>query len=434
MKNYIRTIHVNGSKSEYESTIDLLDLSNCYRSVIYRADLSIDKANDKHGIINNITTRQTLVVNYEGSYTKSVIIEPNYYSIDTLIANINTVVGRTVFSIKMTDSNAFHSTLHCAVNFKDAKELQDIFGYQYEYTDGVSEFPCNITQNKHVLQLYSNAVDSNMPSSLFNFRIDDPAIDFHKSFYINAGMQNKKYNKIDFLFRDIADNVVTLNASSITLTLFIKSFETWDRLSDDCINMNEIDVSKFNITTNISKLDENGCYTKYLDKSLNLKNAKIVNANFLLKGKLYNLPVDQHLTINNNSYTIPKGCYSLDTLLATLNNLDQSVFSYIETGENAFKIKMINGNSLSFEESDLPNILGFTETAHQIMYNVTPDNNTITYNSMYLDERVKHTITIQPDLYTEQDFLKAVEEALNCNMAFQALRAEGPGGRNLEIP
>ena len=52
-----------------------------------------------------------------------------------------------------------------------------------------------------------NAVDSNMPSSLFNFRIDDPAIDFHKSFYINAGMQNKKYNKIDFLFRDIADNV-----------------------------------------------------------------------------------------------------------------------------------------------------------------------------------------------------------------------------------
>ena len=47
MKNYIRTIHVNGSKSEYESTIDLLDLSNCYRSVIYRADLSIDKASDK---------------------------------------------------------------------------------------------------------------------------------------------------------------------------------------------------------------------------------------------------------------------------------------------------------------------------------------------------------------------------------------------------
>ena len=95
---------------------------------------------------------------------------------------------------------------------------------------------------------------------------------------------NKKYNKIDFLFRDIADNVVTLNASSITLTLFIKSFETWDRLSDDCINMNEIDVSKFNITTNISKLDENGCYTKYLDKPFNLKNAKIVNANFLLNG------------------------------------------------------------------------------------------------------------------------------------------------------
>ena len=331
MKNYIRTIHVNGSKSEYESTIDLLDLSNCYRSVIYRADLSIDKASDKTGIINNITTRQTLIVNYEGSYTKSIVIDPNYYSIDTLIAIINTAAGRTVFSIKTSDSNAFHTSLHCPVNFKDAKELQNIFGYENEYIfEGESEYPANITQNKHVLQLYSNIVDSNMPTSLFNFRIDDPAIDFHKSFYINAGLQNKKYNHIDFLFRDIADNVVTLNASGITLTLFIKSYETWDRLSDDCINMNEIDVSKFNITTNINELDENGCYTKYLDKPLNLKNAKIVNANFLLKGKLFNIPTDQHITVNNKTYTIPQGCYSLDGLIATLNTFDQSVFSYIQ--------------------------------------------------------------------------------------------------------
>jgi hypothetical protein len=357
-----------------------------------------------------VTTKQTLLVNYEGSYTKSIVIEPNYYAIDTLIAIINTAVGRTVISIKTSESNAFHAYIHCPVDFKDARELKNIFGYEYDYTSGQSEHPCNITQNKHILQLYSGIVDSGMPSSLFNFQIQDPSIDFHQSFFINAGITCKKYTRIDFMFRDLANECICLNAASITLTLFIKSYETYDRLSDPYVG----DTSKFNITTKINQLDENGTYHKYLDKPLNLKNAKIVNANFLLKGRLYNIPVDQHVNINNKSYTIPKGCYSLDTLLATLNNLDQSVFSYIESGNDAFKIKMINGESLTFEEPDLANILGFTEAVKKTLYNVSPDTNTVTFNHMYLDEKVKKSVTIQPDLYSEQDFLKAVEEALEC--------------------
>ena len=136
MKNYIRTIHVTGSQYDYNQKIDLLDLTNCYKAVVYRADISIDKDSTKNGIINNITEQQTLVVNYEGSYTKSIIIEPNFYTIDRLIADINTVAGRTVISLKTSESNAFHSYIHCPVDFTHAQELKAIFGFEYDYTSG----------------------------------------------------------------------------------------------------------------------------------------------------------------------------------------------------------------------------------------------------------------------------------------------------------
>ena len=306
MKNFIRTIHVSTDSAgqyDYNQKIDMLDLTNCYKAVVYRADLSIDKDSTKNGIINNITEQQTLVVNYEGSYTKSIIIDPDFYTIDRLIADINTVAGRTVISLKTSESNAFHSYIHCPVDFTHAQELKAIFGFENDSAINESENPANITQNKHILQVYSGIVESGMPSSLFNLQIKDPTIDFHQSFFINASISCRKYHYIDFMFRDLGNECVRLNASGITLTLFIKAYEPYDRLSEPYTG----DTSKFNITTKINQLDDNGTYHKYLEKPLNLKNAKIVNANFLLKGKLYNLPVDQHLTINNNSYTIPKG-------------------------------------------------------------------------------------------------------------------------------
>ena len=83
------------------------------------------------------------------------------------------------------------------------------------------------------------------------------------------------------MFRDLANECVRLNASGITLTLFIKAYETYDILSEPYTG----DTCKFNITTKINQLDDNGTYHKYLEKPLNLKNAKIVNANFLLMVK-----------------------------------------------------------------------------------------------------------------------------------------------------
>ena len=154
MKNYIRTIHVTGSQYDYNQKIDLLDLTNCYKAVVYRADISIDKDSTKNGIINNITEQQTLVVNYEGSYTKSIIIEPNFYTIDRLIADINTVAGRTVISLKTSESNAFHSYIHCPVDFTHAQELKAIFGFENDSAINESENPANITQNKHILQVW----------------------------------------------------------------------------------------------------------------------------------------------------------------------------------------------------------------------------------------------------------------------------------------
>ena len=393
MKLFVRSIPVKSDNNLVK--VDLLDLSDYKYAEIYKVEVSIDKQSDK-ALFYNITTDQII---------NGVTIPIGYYNIQELIALVNT--NRSIISLILSEQNKYHCNLDMKINFAKAKQLQEIFGYPTDINLvwGVSRHCVDITRGLNVLQIYSSIVNSDSETPICTLKIDDPTKDFHDCIYTNCPIITTPINYIDIVIRDIHGDIVSLNAENINVTLFIKAYNEME-------SVNASVNHAFNITTGINKLD-NGKYSQKLENSMNLTNGHIVNANFLLDGKINNLSTDQTVVIDGIPFVVHAGSYSLEQILSVMNSLCGAVFSYINSGEGCFKIQVENISSIKFETPELANMLGFEcniyESANIVeRYQLTSNNNVF---KLKINEG-SWILTVEPGIYSEQEFFKKLQEAI----------------------
>ena len=405
MKVFIRSI--KGSDcSSIVNKIDYLSIEDDLKTVIYKIDVSIEENSQFSGsyddpdqsIINNIFTTQNLIVN-----NQSITIPPSFYSLENLFAIINQ--QSIAISLIKNEENAYHTKTSTTFDFTNAREIQEILGFNKAVISegSISTNPANITRGLNVIQLYSSITNSDTDIPIVTIKIDNPLESFHQSYETNINVKNSVLNYIDVHFRDIAGNLITLNGN-ITINFYFKTF--------DEVIFNESNNNRFNITSQITNLD-NGHYSHKLSRPINLTNSKIVNANFLTNGSIYNLSTDQTVTIDGIPFIVQKGCYTLEEILSVMNNLTGAVFSYINSGENCYKIQIDNISSIKFETPELANMLGFDcdliESANIVeKYQLTSNNNVfkLKINSG------SWILSVEPGIYTEQEFFKQLESAI----------------------
>ena len=408
MKLFVRNVNKNVNMVEAyagSTCVDFLDLSGFDHAEIYKVEVSIDKKNDfslyptvANALFNNIRTDQSIIVN--GS---SIAIPAGFYNLQELMSLINS--KGAVISLITSESDAYHCKLSSQVDFTNASELKEILGFDSNVSNGISNHCVDITRGLNVLQVYSNIVCSDNDTPVCTIKIDDPTKDFHDTLFTNVSVTCCPINYIDFIIRDIHGEYVELNADNININFFIRAYEEFDNLTEKTVE------TSFNITTSIDKLKD-GKYTKQLDHSFNLTNGKIVNANFLLDGEINNLSTDQTITLDDVSYTIPAGCYSLQELLARLNALSSAVFSYISSGEDCYKLTITGVEKISCDV-ELANMLGLEsvskgEEVETVRYQLTVEANMFVYKN----SNASYIIPIGTGIYTEKVFFKKLEDAI----------------------
>lgn len=408
MKVFIRSI--KGSDcSSFVNKIDYLSTEEYNKTTIYKIDISIEENSQFSGsIINNITTSQNLIVN-----NQSITISPGFYSLENLFAIINK--QSIAISLIKNEENAYHTKTLTTFDFSKAREIQEILGFDSSQesasgsyklivpSETISTNPANITRGVNVIQLYSSITNSDTDIPIVTIKIDNPLESFHQSYETNINVKNSVLNYIDVHFRDIAGNLITLNGN-ITINFYFKTDNQFDYLENN--------NNRFNITSQITNLD-NGHYSHKLSRPIYLTNSKIVNANFLTNGSIYNLSTDQTVVIDGIPFIVQKGSYTLEEILSVMNNLTGAVFSYINSGENCYKIQIDNISSIKFITPELANMLGFElnlyETANIVeRYQLTSNNNVF---KLKINDG-SWILTVEPGIYSEQEFFKKLQEAI----------------------
>ena len=268
------------------------------------------------------------------------------YSLENLFAIINQ--QSIAISLIKNEENAYHTKTSTTFDFTNAREIQEILGFDKAVvsSESVSANPANITRGLNVIQLYSSITNSDSDIPIVTIKIDNPLESFHQSYETNINVKNSVLNYIDVHFRDIAGNLITLNGN-ITINFYFKTF--------DEVIFNESNNNRFNITSQITNLD-NGHYSHKLSRPINLTNSKIVNANFLTNGSIYNLSTDQTVTIDGIPFIVQKGSYSLEEILSVMNSLCGAVFSYInidvESNTNILDPLVDENNQKYFDLND----------------------------------------------------------------------------------
>ena len=392
MKLFVRSI-VCGKNTQSNRSIEPLDLSEFKYAEIYKTEVSFDK--NTSALFNNVNSDQTI---------NGISIKKGFYTLQELMSVINT--QGVLISLITTEENAYHCKLSSQVDFSKASELQEILGFDNVIASGVSNHPVDITRGLNVLQIYSSIVNSDTDTPICTIKIDDPTKDFHDCLYTNCPIITTPINYIDIVFRDIHGEVVELNAENINVTLFIRAYNEMELIGDQ-----PLVERAFNITTGIDKL-EGGKFTKQLDNSMCLTDGKVVNANFLLDGKINNLSTEQVIELDGVSYTIPAGCYELQELLARLNALSSAVFSYVSSGEDCYKLTISGCEKISCDV-ELANMLGLEnvskgEEVETVRYQLTESANVF----IYKNSNASYIIPIATGIYTEKVFFKKVEDAI----------------------
>ena len=410
MKLFVRSI-VCGKNTQSNRSIEPLDLSEFKYAEIYKTEVSFDKNTSalypteatsgcaacelSTALFNNVNSDQTI---------NGISIKKGFYTLQELMSVINT--QGVLISLITTEENAYHCKLSSQVDFSKAHELQEILGFDNVIASGVSNHPVDITRGLNVLQIYSSIVNSDTDTPICTIKIDDPTKDFHDCLYTNCPIITTPINYIDIVFRDIHGEVVELNAENINVTLFIRAYNEMELIGDQ-----RLVERAFNITTGIDKL-EGGKFTKQLDNSMCLTDGKVVNANFLLDGKINNLSTEQVIELDGVSYTIPAGCYELQELLARLNALSSAVFSYVSSGEDCYKLTISGCEKISCSP-ELANMLGLEsvskgEEVEIVRYQLTENANMF----LYKNEHASYYIPVATGIYTEKVFFKKVEDAI----------------------
>lgn len=402
--NYSLTIDYENIKNN--SYIDYLRRNVKYNENTFITKVDITLINRGAPIINNITTEQR-VLNEETGETYTFPI--GYYTLEELFAKLNTFCEISFFSY----GEFFGRTkLETILNFTNAQELKKILGFinSPDIVSGISEDLVDITQGYEELRVYSSMIKTSdqQRCPLAVIRIDDPRSCNNFSTYCEIPINTYFLSSIVYTFENGFSQEFTPNCN-IRINLSLNTFST--------VTSDKVDTSYSLLTCiNSGEVDSDGVYSKKLEQPIrfNSEDTFIRQTSILFDGKVYNLPEDQTLKINGKRYIIPKGSYNSRELLAKLNSLCSSLFSFVTEGENAYMLKIEDFDTIDFSSAKgLASILGFTGNEYQSKEGgekyqlITGENTfklTVGHGIHYLD--------VQTGIYSESEFIRKLEKVI----------------------
>ena len=402
--NYSLTIDYENIKNN--SYIDYLRRNVKYNENTFITKVDITLINRGAPIINNITTEQR-VLNEETGETYTFPI--GYYTLEELFAKLNTFCEISFFSY----GEFFGRTkLETILNFTNAQELKKILGFinSPDIVSGISEDLVDITQGYEELRVYSSMIKTSdqQRCPLAVIRIDDPRSCNNFSTYCEIPINTYFLSSIVYTFENGFSQEFTPNCN-IRINLSLNTFST--------VTSDKVDTSYSLLSCiNSGEVDSDGVYSKKLEQPIrfNSEDTFIRQTSILFDGKVYNLPEDQILKINGKRYIIPKGSYNSRELLAKLNSLCSSLFSFVTEGENAYMLKIEDFNTIDFSSAKgLASILGFTGNEYQSKEGgdkyqlITGENTfklTVGHGIHYLD--------VQTGIYSESEFIRKLEKVI----------------------
>lgn len=324
-------------------------------------------------IINNIIQDNIIRVNDLDSYT----VNRGCYTLSELIALINDYIIDAGSLSVCTEGEGFGRAVlylegNAAVDFTDAPCVREIFKLHTVYRTTIdnmyhAEGLTDITRNLQNVQIYCSLLQAsttriaNSHNDLLG-TITIEATDTTSTTRI-SNLMIPIHNLVEyaeFVFRNQEGLTLSLNCN-FYITLHISSFEYSEKNQEGKHKHTSISQELEQMTNLLLECRE---ADNDIDLNQTVKlppNSYISRISILQTGQINNISEDQTIIVDEETIVIPKGMYTIDTILAELNCAN-AVFTLVTEGKQAFKLAVTEFERISFEQAQqLKDILGFDE-------------------------------------------------------------------------
>lgn len=358
-------------------------------------EITLKPLSEGSSIVENMTMDNYITLIEDGGVTDTYCIPKGSYELSELVAEINELLnnrdnyycelsifvenshfGVASFSLENSGTTDLYFDLSMAPDIKAIFNLPDelyegetIGDSVVDITNGLQniQFYCSL------LQACSTRIGNNDNTLFCNFLIEDPFITCNNyTEHLKIPVYNLAHNVVFNVRTMGSTNSLARLQCSCDITLYLATFNDYFEhpleLGSVAFNesrgvfVDQMQVMNFEVTKARESLD--------LDSTLRLpENSYITRVNVMIKGEIYNVAKDQVLRINNSDLVIPKGSWTLDSLLSKLNE-SSAMFSLIEENKDAFRISISEYFNINFEEAQIiKKILGLGDAPDVLVYN-----------------------------------------------------------------
>lgn len=431
----------NNVKNHYTVSIKSSDLSRGYvidrrvhkfdqgrPNFITSATISfIPKGNQP--ILDNVLQDNIIKVN-----TVSHTISKGCYAISDLIAEINDILIDVGSVSVVTEGSGFglcklYIQAYNVIDFSEAPDILDILKLDPVYSTNanktyIGNSIVDITRNLQNVQIFCSMLQASSCriANSYNDLLCTVAIESLEQTCTEhiSKLMIPVYplvNYVEIVFRNQEGLTLNLNCEFL-ITLHISSFN-----SLDSSNTNSSSLTNLCLECRSANNDIELNQTYVLPEK-----SYISRVSMLFTGAINNISEDQQVCIDGEYITIPKGMYTLESLLSELNTLN-AVFTVLTEGKDAFKIQVSNFSYISFlNAQQIKEILGF-EYDHISLktegkrYVLDSTANKLVIHRVYNDDNV--VLTLDTGVYNFDEFIELIKQKLSQYIKLKSVEDRG---------
>ena len=357
-------------------------------------EITLKPLSEGASIVENMTMDNYITLIEDGGVADIYCFPKGSYELSELVAEINELLNNRdnyycelsifvenshfgVASFSLENSG----TTDLYFDLSRAPDIKAIFNLPDELYEGetIGDSVVDITNGLQNIQFYCSLLQAcstrigNNDNTLFcNFLIEDPFITCNNyTEHLKIPVYNLAHNVVFNVRTMGSTNSLARLQCSCDITLYLATFNDYFEhpleLGSVAFNesrgvfVDQMQVMNFEVTKARESLG--------LDSTLRLpENSYITRVNVMIKGEIYNVAEDQVLRINNSDLVIPKGSWTLDSLLSKLNE-SSAMFSLIEENKDAFRISISEYFNINFEGAQIiKKILGLGDAPDILTY------------------------------------------------------------------
>lgn len=358
-------------------------------------EITLKPLSEGSSIVENMTMDNYIILIEDGGVADTYCFPKGSYELSELVAEINELLNNRdnyycelsifvenshfgVASFSLENSGATNLYFDLSM----APDIKAIFNLPDELYEGetIGDSVVDITNGLQNIQFYCSLLQAcstrigNNDNTLFcNFLIEDPFVTCNNyTEHLKIPVYNLAHNVVFNVRTMGSTNSLARLQCSCDITLYLATFNDYFEhpleLGSVAFNesrgvfVDQMQVMNFEVTKARESLE--------LDSTLRLpENSYITRVNVMIKGEIYNVAEDQILRINNSDLVIPKGSWTLDSLLSKLNE-SSAMFSLIEENKDAFRISISEYFNINFEGAQIiKKILGLGDAPDVLVYN-----------------------------------------------------------------